>query len=67
MENSNERNQVFRMTKKMLNLEQTDSLEESLKAMLIDACKMTESCGGIFLSRQAIAAILVCWSRIYNM
>jgi hypothetical protein len=65
-DNSKQRNRMFMMAEKMLNLEETDELEETLKCMLIDASEMTESCGGVFLSRQAIASVVVLWSRLYN-
>jgi len=48
----------------MLNYDEDQELEARLQYMLIDAYDMTDRCGGIFMSGQAIAAIIACWKFI---
>lgn len=54
-------NKAINIAKKMLNIDEDKELDRKLQYMIVDACNMTEACGGVFLSRQAIAAIISCW------
>ena len=49
------------IAKNMMGLSKDERLPMDLEDMIIQACLLTESAGGIFHSRQAIACIIVCY------
>ena len=55
------------IAKTMMDIPKDEELPRRLKGMITQACRLTESAGGIFHSRQAIASIIVCYCQTRSM